>query len=256
MATLAVPSADDSGPQAAPAGPDPRETEFYLNRELTWLDFNYRILSIAADTATPLLERVKFLAIVSSNLDEFFMKRIGGLKQQLGAGITDLTVDGRTPRRQIDDCTAVIRRMYRQKRRVYLDLIGELAENGIGILAYDDLSDGDRARLRADYVENIFPLVTPLAMDTAHPFPFISNLSLNLLVTLNYPAEPETIMARVKVPVGSGVPRFLGVGEGHCFVPLEEVMAHNLDLLFPGMGVASCELFRVPGPSIAPPPPG
>ena len=245
MATLAVPSADDSGPQAAPAGPDPRAAEYYLNRELTWLDFNYRVLSIAADTATPLLERVKFLAIVSSNLDEFFMKRIGGLKQQLGAGITDLTVDGRTPRQQIDDCTAVIRRMYAKKRRVYLELIGELAEHGIGILAYDDLSDGDRARLRADYVENIFPLVTPLAMDPAHPFPFISNLSLNLLVTLNYPAEPETIMARVKVPVGSGVPRFLGVGEGHCFVPLEEVMAHNLDLLFPGMEVASCELFRV-----------
>ena len=140
MATLAVPSADDSGPQAAPAGPDPRATEFYLNRELTWLDLNYRIPSIAADTATPLLERVKFLAIVSSNLDEFFMKRIGGLKQQLCAGITDPTVDGRTPRRQIDDCTAVIRRMYRQKRRVYLDLIGELAENGgdVTISAVDD----------------------------------------------------------------------------------------------------------------------
>ena len=247
VADLAEAQPDDSAPgeEHAAVKLDPGATEYYLNRELTWLDFNYRILREAEDETTPLLERAKFLAIVSSNLDEFFMKRIGGLKQQLGAGISDLTVDGRTPRQQIEDCTAVIRDMHRKKRGVYLKLIAELAAEGIVIAAYDDLSDDERASLRADYVENVFPLVTPLAMDPAHPFPFISNLSLNLLVTLNHPSEPETVMARVKVPVGSGVPRFLRVGRGDCFVALEEVMAHNLDLLFPGMEVASCELFRV-----------
>ena len=247
METLAEALVEDIAQEAEeePVKLDPGATEYYLNRELTWLEFNYRILREAEDQTTPLLERVKFLAIVSSNLDEFFMKRIGGLKQQVGAGIHDLTVDGRTPRQQIEDCLAVIHEMHKTKRAIYLKLVDELAANGIVIAAYDDLSDQDRATLRADYMENIFPLVTPLAMDPAHPFPHISNLSLNLLVTLNYPSEPEIVMARVKVPVGSGVPRLLRVAEGDCFVPLEDVMAHNLDLLFPGMEVASCELFRV-----------
>ena len=234
----------------AAAEPDRRAPEFYLNRELTWLDFNRRVLAEAKDPDTPVLERVKFLAIVSSNLDEFFMKRIGGLKQQVGAGVQDLTVDGRTPQQQIDECTAVIRDMHREKRGVYLALVDELATKGIALVAHDALSDDERAAMRAEYLENIFPLVTPLAMDPAHPFPFLSNLSINLLVVLHHPDEPEIVMARVKVPVGSGVPRFLpvgenGVGESGRFILLEDVMANNLDLLFPGMEVESCELFRV-----------
>ncbi len=230
------------GPAARPGRQPP---EFYLNRELTWLDFNRRVLDEARDSRTPLLERVKFLAIVSSNLDEFFMKRIGGLKQQVGAGVQDLTVDGRSPHQQIVECTEAIRKLHREKRKVFLALIEDLAKNDIVVTTYDRLSEGERDAIRAYYLENIFPLVTPLAMDPAHPFPFISNLSINLLVTLHHPDEPEIVMARVKVPVGAGVPRFLRVGEKRRFVMLEDVMAHNLDLLFPGMAVESCDLFRV-----------
>ena len=245
-APTAAPSAGQTPADVAHAAPpDRRSPKLYLNRELTWLDFNYRVLQEAKDERTPLLERVKFLAIVSSNLDEFIMKRIGGLKQQVGAGVHDLTVDGRTPQQQIDECAAVIQDLHREKRQVFLALADALRANGVVLTTYEALTDTVRAAVRDDYFENIFPLVTPLAMDPAHPFPFISNLSINLLVTLHYPDEPEMIMARVKVPVGSGVPRFLRVGEGNRFIPLEEVMAHNLDLLFPGMVVDSCELFRV-----------
>lgn len=219
--------------------------ELYLNRELTWLEFNRRVLHEAEDPRTPLLERVKFTAIVSSNLDEFFMKRIGGLKQQVGAGVQHPTVDGRTPRRQIAECYAVVRDLAERKRRVFGELLGLLGDAGIRILGYSELSEKERKGLRQHYQRNIYPLVTPQSIDPAHPFPFISNLSLNLLVTLRYPRERETSLARVKVPVGAGIPRFIRAGDGDRFVPLEEVMRHNLDMLFPEMEVTACELFRV-----------
>jgi len=228
---------DAAGDLAAPG--------LYLNRELTWLEFNRRVLHEAEDERTPLLERVKFAAIVSSNLDEFFMKRIGGLKQQVGAGIQNLTVDGRTPRRQIEECYAVVRELGERKRRLFGELLTLLRPAGIQILGYSEISARERKDLRDHYIRNIFPLVTPQSIDPAHPFPFISNLSLNLLVTLRYPRERETSLARVKVPVGAGIPRFLRVGAKDRFVPLEEVMQHNLDLLFPEMEVAACEFFRV-----------
>ena len=226
-------------------GIDLRSSEFYLNRELTWLEFNRRVLHEARDPRTPLLERVKFLAIVNCNLDEFFMKRIGGLKQQVGAGVHTLTVDGRTPDQQIAECVGVISELAATLRETFVELEGALREHGIELLAWEQLSDEQRETARTYYLDNIFPLVTPLAMDPAHPFPFISNLSLNLLVTLRHQDDQQPVFARVKVPVGKGVPRFLRVGEGHAFVPLEEVMAHNLDLLFPGMEVEACEFFRV-----------
>ena len=233
-----------------PTGARPPETslaspELYLNRELTWLEFNRRVLHEAEDPRTPLLERVKFTAIVSSNLDEFFMKRIGGLKQQVGAGVQHPTVDGRTPRRQIAECYAVVRDLAERKRRVFGELLGLLGDAGIRILGYSELSEKERKGLRQHYQRNIYPLVTPQSIDPAHPFPFISNLSLNLLVTLRYPRERETSLARVKVPVGAGIPRFIRAGDGERFVPLEEVMRHNLDMLFPEMEVTACELFRV-----------
>ncbi|BBA71725.1 polyphosphate kinase 1 [Geobacter sulfurreducens] len=219
--------------------------ELYLNRELTWLQFNRRVLHEAEDPRTPLLERVKFTAIVSSNLDEFFMKRIGGLKQQVGAGLQHPTVDGRTPRQQIAECYAVVRDLAERKRRLFGELLGLLRDAGIRILGYSELSEKERKGLRQHYQRNIYPLVTPQSIDPAHPFPFISNLSLNLLVTLRYPRERETSLARVKVPVGAGIPRFIRVGDDDRFVPLEEVMRHNLDMLFPEMEVTACELFRV-----------
>jgi len=250
-AVITPPSEDASGDEAvAPplqhvAPTDLWAPELYLNRELTWLEFNRRVLHEARDPRTPLLERVKFLAIVSSNLDEFFMKRIGGLKQQVGAGLHDLTVDGRTPEQQIDECVAVIRELTPELHDTYAELRERLREQDIVLALWSELSDEQREAAQTYYLDNIFPLVTPLAMDPAHPFPFISNLSLNLLVTLHYEDEQQPAFARVKVPIGKGVPRYLRVGPGHCFVRLEEVMAHSLDRLFPGMAVDACELFRV-----------
>ena len=219
--------------------------EFYLNRELTWLAFNKRVLNEAADARTPLLERMKFLSIVSSNLDEFFMKRIGGLKLQVGAGVQDLTVDGRTPEQQIEECYPIVRDLEADSRKLLPQVLEKLAEHGIGIESYQSLEESEQQQLRKNYITNIFPLVTPQAVDSAHPFPFISDLSLNLLVTLGYPGEEEAVRARVKVPVGSGIPRFLRIGESDRFVPLEQVMSRNLDLLFPKMDIQSCEFFHV-----------
>jgi len=219
--------------------------ELYLNRELTWLNFSWRVLHQAVDERTPLLERLKFLGIVGSTLDEFFMKRIGGLKQQVGAGMHDRSIDGRSPAEQIDACHAELRRLEEHMQLTLRKLLHELAAHEIGIVRYDSLTRPEATDLRSYYFENIFPLVTPQAMDPAHPFPFISNLSLNLLVVLHYSNDPTPLLARVKVPVGSGIPRFLRVGTSHRYVALEDVMSHNLDLLFPGMAVESCTPFRV-----------
>jgi polyphosphate kinase len=221
-------------------GPD-----YFLNRELTWLEFNWRVLHEAEDKRVPLLERVKFLAIVSSNLDEFFMKRIGGLKQQVAAGVREPTIDGRTPQQQIADCYRVVAALDQRRHELFTDLVHRLRKHDIILTAIQHLEQKDRAFLREYYVKNVYPLVTPQAMDPAHPFPFVSNLSLNLLITVRYPKDPQISLARVKVPVGAGIPRLLRVGDRNVFVPLEDVMADNLDLLFPGMEVESCELFRV-----------
>ncbi len=224
---------------------DLNDPSLYLNRELSWLEFNKRVLCQAADREKPLLERVKFLAIAGSNMDEFFMKRIGGFKQLVAANVQKSTVDGRTPQQQINECFAVIREDLDEKEQVIADIFTELKKVGIEILAYDELSAQEAEELRDYFYDNIFPLITPQSVGPAHPFPFISNLSLNLLVTLRYPGEKESSLARVKVPVGAGVNRFQRVGNGDRFVLLEEVLENNLDLLFPGMEILSCELFRV-----------
>jgi len=218
---------------------------YYLNRELTWLNFNFRVLNEAEDERTPLLERLKFVAIVANNLDEFSMKRIGGLKQQVGAGVVEPTVDGRTPEQQIEECLEVVRVLEGRLRAAYGEVIARLEGHDIRIVPYTELGTADRKHLRDYFLANIFPLLTPQATDPAHPFPFISNLSLNLLVTLRYPNDPATSLARVKVPVGAGMPRFVKLPDRAIHVPIETVLAHNLDLLFPGMEVESCSLFRV-----------
>jgi polyphosphate kinase len=232
-------------PKPAPTAIDLDAPEQYLNRELTWLAFVKRVLHQADDSRTPLLERVKFIAITGSILDEFFMKRIGGLKQQVAAGVHKLTVDGRTPIQQIKESHEIIRSLTIEQQRLWVELQDKLAEIGVNVASYESLPEADRSWLREDYLDNIFPLVTPQAMDPAHPFPFVSNLSLNLLVSLHYPNDPTPLMARVKVPLGSGVPRFIQVRDSMTFVPLEEIMANNLDLLFPGMVIERTELFRV-----------
>ena len=247
--TLDMPNDTGGEPERLPGqtdeGFDLDSPELYLNRELTWLNFNRRVLIEAQDTRTPLLERVKFLAIVSSNLDEFFMKRIGGLKQQLGAGVHELSVDGRTPLEQLAECHEVVRDLKIQQRDLAVHLTVQLSEVGIWISRYYELGEAEQAELREYYLENIFPLVTPIAMDPAHPFPFISNLSLNLLVSIVRSDGKGTALARIKVPIGKGVPRFLQIGETTHFVPLEDVIAYNLDLLFPGVQIERWDVFRV-----------
>jgi polyphosphate kinase len=218
---------------------------YYLNRELTWLNYTYRVLHEAEDVRTPLLDRLMFLGIVSSNIDEFFMKRIGGLKQQVGAGMQELTVDGRTPAKQIAECNALVRRIEDRKLTTMLKVLDELREHSIDIKAYHELSDQDRAFFREEFIENIYPLLTPQGTDPAHPFPFVSNLSLNLLVHLHYPDDSVTSLARVKVPVGSDMPRLQKAPGGNIFVPLESIIASNLDILFPGMEVDNVSVFRV-----------
>ncbi len=232
-------------PLSAPPDFDLYDSEWYLNRELTWLSFNRRVLHEAEDERTPLLERLKFIAIVSGNLDEFFMKRIGGLKQQIGAGMRELSLDGRTARQQVTECYAEIRDIEARKEQAFGAICALLEEKNIRIEYYDELTPKEKKLLREFYYSNIFPLLTPQSIDPAHPFPFISNLSLNLLVSLRYAKGRQSSLVRIKVPVNAGTPRFIRIGKGEHFIRLEEVMMNNLDMLFPGMEVVSCELFRV-----------
>lgn len=242
-------------PKKAPARPartkqtqktDLDDPRLYLNRELTWLEFNRRVLHMAADDAVPLLERVKFLAIVSSNLDEFFMKRIGGLKQQIATGIRTPSVDGLTPLDQLRKSQAVVRDIHQEQNRIYRQMHELLGAQGIRLSRYSELKQEEQKLVREKFLTNIFPLLTPLAMDPGHPFPFISNLALNLLVSLRYPGGSTSHYARVKVPNLKGIaPRFVRIDGSNIFVKLEDVITHNIDLLFPSMEIISCELFRV-----------
>ncbi|MDB4990952.1 MAG: ppk [Myxococcaceae bacterium] len=231
-----------------------RHPGFFLNRELTWLNFNHRVLHEADDKRNPLLERVKFLAIVGSNLDEFHMKRVGGLKQQVGAELLKLTVDGRTPRQQIEEARSAVREMCEKAEQIRHKLLRALAHRGIRIAAVSNLPAADQAWLRQHYIDNVFPLVTPQSIDPAHPFPFVSNLSLNLLVTVRAcesDADENLILSRVKLPIGGGIPRLVRVRDTLTFVTLEDVVSHHLDLLFPDTIIESCELFRVTRNAIA-----
>jgi polyphosphate kinase len=236
----------EAPPSRQEAAIDLADPACYLNRELTWLAFNRRVLHEAEDDRTPLLERVKFLSIVSSNLDEFFMKRIGGLKQQLGAGVQELSVDGRTPEQQLRQSQAEVVAIKELKDVLFPRLVTLLREADIRLSRYTELSPEEQSGLRGWYLENIYPLLTPIGMDPAHPFPFISNLSLNLLVSINRAAgERGPRMVRIKVPVGEGISRFVRVGDTSHFVPLEDVIAHNLDLLLPELEIERWDLFRV-----------
>jgi polyphosphate kinase len=221
-----------------------RGAERYLNRELSWLDFNERVLALAEDRSVPLLERAKFLAIFSQNLDEFFMVRVAGLNDQLAAGLGATVPDGMSPGQQLlairDRATGLVER----QSRVFVDDIAPaLAESAVGFCAWDDLGDEDRKHLVQVFDEQIFPVLTPLAVDPGHPFPYISNLSLNLAVMVHDPARDERRFARVKVP--PLLPRFTPLPDGERFVPLEQVIAAHLDALFSGMRVEAHFPFRV-----------
>jgi polyphosphate kinase len=244
-------------PEIAPAEPTPDKkspgpmnfdlssSEWYLNRELTWLEFNKRVLHEGEDDRNPLLARVFFLAVIGSNLDEFFMKRIGGLKQQVGASVRSLSVDGRLPQEQIDACNLVVREILDQQLGLERKLQKLLAAKGIKLLEYLDLDKADLEHIDAYFKNEIYPLLTPQGMDPAHPFPFISNLSINLLVSVRYPESDHSYLIRIKIPTSSDVPRFVRVGQKHTYILLEDLISNNLELLFPGMEIETCETFRV-----------
>jgi polyphosphate kinase len=219
----------------------------FLNRELSWLDFNTRVLELAEDDGLPLLERVKFLSIFATNLDEFYMVRIAGLKRRHSTGLTVRSPDGLTIREQLHLVTSRTQELVHRHADVFTkDVEPRLADHGIRIVHWADLAESDVMKLREYFRDQVFPVLTPLAVDPAHPFPYISGLSLNLAVSVREPDTGTTHFARVKVP--NNVPRFVPVGPVNSratFLPLEDLIAAHLPTLFPGMDVVSHHLFRV-----------
>ena len=216
----------------------------YINRELSWIDFNARVLALAEDPNTPLLERAKFLAIFATNLDEFYMVRVAGLKRQVVAGVSQRSPDGLTPREQLTDIAAKAIPLAERHGLLFCNTIQpELTEAGIQVLRWKDIDDVQRKEMDEIFEKQIFPVVTPLAVDPSHPFPYISNLSLNLAVLVSDPTTQQTHFARVKVP--PVLPRFVELTKDSLFIPLEDVIAANLEKLFPGMEVMEHHTFRV-----------
>ncbi len=228
-------------PHAPPAGSGRAN---FLNRELSWLDFNRRVLELAQDRSFPLLERVKFLAIFSTNLDEFFMKRVGGLQRQREGNVTDLSLDGMTVQEQLDAIRQRVFPMLQEHARCWQeDLEPALAVEGVTIYNYARLSEADKVSADEYFLRHVFPILTPLSVDPGHPFPFISNLSKSLGVMLEHPGRAEPSWIRIKVP--ENLPRWVPLTTRLSFVPLEQVIAGNLALLFPGMKVLEWAMFRV-----------
>jgi polyphosphate kinase len=215
-----------------------------LNRELSWLDLNERVLDLAADTNEPLLERVKFCGIFSSNLDEFFMVRVAGLLDQTASGVSVRSSDGRTSHQTLDEIRAGVLELTGEQSRLWRDeLCPALAREGIVIGTVDDTSEDERAQLETVFAQQIFPVLTPLAVGPGQPFPYISGLSLSLGVNVRDPESGEERFARVKVP--EGLPRFVPVGERGLMIPLEQTIAHFLPWLFPEMEIVERAAFRL-----------
>lgn len=235
-----------------PPQPNWSDPQYYFSRELSWIEFNARVLHEAMDDRTLLLERLKFAAIFSSNLDEFFMVRVAGIKRQIQAQVDRRSLDGRTPQQQLEAiCQKLLPLVIKQHQYVQSVLRPQLAAHGVFLLDYAALNQAQQRYLQQYFEERIFPVLTPLAIDPGHPFPHISNLSLNLAVVVRSP-DLSSHFARLKVP--SSLPRFIPlplelqrrkqtpVWMG---VPIEQIVAHNLEKLFPGMEVLACHVFRV-----------
>jgi polyphosphate kinase len=237
---------------ASPGGPQSRQYDgqiddrgLYFNRELSWLDFNQRVLELAEDPEVPLLERLRFCSIYASNLDEFFMVRVAGLFDQIDAGIDARGPDGLAPREQIDAIQARVLQLDARLHACFEALRGPLEKAGMRIVTLDEADEAERAEIDRRFHEQVFPALTPLVVGHGRPFPYISNLSLSLGVLLRDPETDAEIIARVKVPKEL-LGRFLRIGEERClFVPLEEVIGANLDSLFPGIEVIDHGYFRV-----------
>ncbi|AKL74251.1 polyphosphate kinase 1 [Actinobacteria bacterium IMCC26256] len=235
-----VGSIKDMEPEIKPSANSQR----LLNRELSWLDFNERVLALAEDSTRPLLERAKFLAIFSTNLDEFFQVRVSGLREQMQAGIRTRSADGMDPLAQLQAIRLRVNELVSRHSRVFTgEIVDALSREQILFPEWETLDEQDRAELEALFRIRIYPVLTPLAVDPAHPFPFISNLSLNLAVTVHDPASGEQQFARIKIP--SNLPRFIGLKDGHRFIPIEELISRNLAELFFGMQISGCQAFRV-----------
>ena len=217
----------------------------YLDRELSWLHFNTRVLELAEDSELPLLERVKFLGIVTSNLDEFFMVRIAGLKRRIAAGIATRSATGALPRETHEAVLNATRRLTERQTRCFLDqILPTLRSENIHIVRWNELTDQQQWALGDFFRAKVFPVLTPLAVDPSHPFPYISGLSLNLAVVVRNPQSGAEIFARVKVP--QSLERFVPIESGsQSFVPLEDIIAAHLDALFPGMVIDRYNYFRV-----------
>ena len=223
---------------------DPRAR--LVDRELTWLAFNQRVLELAEDPATPLLERCRFLAIFSSNLDDFYMIRVATLKRKLESGVTKANTAGYTPIQLMTEISQKTQELLQRQSRTFHDVVlPELAKYKIEIATWASLDDDERAAVNKVFHTKIFPVLTPLAVDPSHPFPYISGLSLNLAVVVTNPETDEDLFARVKVP--SNLPRFVETGKvgARRFVPMEEVIIANLSELFQGMTVKDHYTFRL-----------
>ena len=222
----------------------PLDASLFINRELSWLEFNARVLNEAFDARNPLLERLKFLSIFSTNLDEFYMVRVAGLRRQIAAGMHSPTPDGMTSQQQLDSIHARVADLTGKARtQLHDELLPALAKHDVKLIEMDSLS-GDEWKTIDDFFEaQVFPVLTPLAVDPSHPFPYISNLSLSLAVQLRDPDTGSEEFARVKVP--RSLPRWVSTGVKHHFVPLERVISANLTALFPGMEVVKSTVFRV-----------
>ncbi|HXM18176.1 MAG TPA: polyphosphate kinase 1 [Candidatus Tumulicola sp.] len=216
----------------------------YLNRDLSWLDFNARVLALSEDAGVPLLERARFLAIFSRNLDEFFQVRIGGLQEQLSAGVSATSSEGLSVTEQLHVIKPRIEDLVNRAAAIFKDQLKPALEHaGVRFTDWTQLDDIDRSHLTKMYNDHIFPVLTPLAVDPGHPFPYISNLSLNLAVVVGDPAQTQPRIARVKVP--PLLPRFVKLPDGERFVPIEQIIAAHLGSLFPGMQIIAHHVFRV-----------
>jgi polyphosphate kinase len=219
--------------------------QLYINRELSWLEFNSRVLHEAFDERNPLLERLKFAAIFSTNLDEFYMVRVAGLRRQVAANVTVTAPDGLSPQEQLDAISVRVRELLAQQQRlIHEELLPELTERGVRLVSFEEeLSASELKRLDDYFEKQVYPVLTPLAVDPGHPFPYISNLSLSLAVEIRDPDTHEDHFARVKVP--RSLPRWVPFGRANQFIPLEQLIGINLRALFPGMEVRNWYAFRI-----------
>ena len=216
----------------------------FINRELSWLDFNSRVLSLATESDVPLLERCRFVSIFSSNLDEFYQIRVAALKDQIAGDIVTPTPDGRTPAQQLTEIRERAQELSTTQEQIWRDSLRPLlVEQGIFVKHWNELSSIEQSELSSQFMERIYPILTPLAVDPAHPFPYISNLALNLAVTVRDPRSGEQRFARVKLP--ANFPRFIAVGATKTFVLIEDLVVAHLGQLFPGMTIEHCYVFRV-----------